>query len=138
MPLQLRWAASGADVFNGGTGSSTFIAGGALATMTGGSGPNVFQGGSGHDTMTGGKGSNLFQFLSTAQGGVEHGTTIISNFVAKDQLYLEGNSLASLNAAHDITISGGNTYIKLDGGTTTIELKGFTGLTNSEITQSHK
>jgi Ca2+-binding RTX toxin-like protein len=106
--------------------------------MTGGSGSNVFQGGAGHATMTGGKGSNLFQFLSTAQGGVEHGTTIITNFVAKDQLYLEGNTLSQLNAAHDITTKNGNTYISLDHGTTTIELKGFTGLTNSEITTNHK
>jgi Ca2+-binding RTX toxin-like protein len=131
-------AGAGADVFGGGTGASTFIGGGAATTITGGTGSTVFQGGAGHTTITGGSGSNLFQFLTTAQGGVEGGSTIITNFVAKDQLYLEGNSLAQLNAAHDITTKNGNTYISLDGGHTTIELKGYTGSLTNSITTTHK
>jgi Ca2+-binding RTX toxin-like protein len=110
--------------FVGGTGSSDFI---------GHSGRDTFVGGSGQDTMTGSGKHNVFEFLKSESGG-QH---VITNFVSGDQLYVEGHSLSYLQAHHDITVSGGNTYISIDGGKTMIELKGFTGLHNSDIT-THK
>ena len=44
--------------------------------------------------------------------------------MASDKLYLEGHSLSYLQSHGDITHSGGNTYISLDGGATKIELTG--------------
>jgi Ca2+-binding RTX toxin-like protein len=109
----------------GGTGPAEFIGGsGGHTVMIGGTGSDTFVGGSGHDTMTGGKGHNLFEFLAADAGG-KH---VITNFVAGDKLYLEGHSLSYLESHHDISTKDGNTFIKLDGGKTTIELKGFTGL----------
>ncbi len=97
------------------------LTGTGTGVLTGGPG-DTFIGGSGHSTMTGGGGSNLYQFSSTASGG----TAVITNFVQNhDQLQLQGYTVATV-LAHDITHSGGNTYINLGGGTT-IELKGFTG-----------
>jgi hypothetical protein len=52
-------------------------------------------------------------------------------------MYVEGYSLSYLQSHHDISTQGGNTYISIDGGKTSIELKGFTGLNSSEIT-THK
>jgi RTX calcium-binding nonapeptide repeat (4 copies) len=113
--------------FVGGTGSVVMKGSGLL-------GPDTFVGGSGHDTMTGGANNNLFEFLSNEKGG-QH---LITNFVAgQDQLYLEGQSLSYLQQNHDISTSGGNTFIKLDGGATTVELKGITSLSNTDIT-THK
>lgn len=110
--------------FVGGTGSSVFI---------GGHASDTFVGGSGHDTMIGGTGYNQFEFLSTEAGG-QH---VISNFVSGDKLYIEGYSLSYLESHNDIKTHGGNTYISIDGGKTTIELKGFTGLSSSDVT-THK
>jgi Ca2+-binding RTX toxin-like protein len=110
--------------FVGGTGSSVF---------QGGAGNDTFVGGSGSDTMIGGSGKNLFEFLKSEQGG-QH---VITNFVAGDKLYIEGHSLSYLQSHNDIHTSGGNTYISIDGGQTTIELKGFTGLNSSDVT-THK
>jgi Ca2+-binding RTX toxin-like protein len=110
--------------FVGGTGSSVFH---------GGKGSDTFIGGSGHDTMIGGSGKNVFEFLSSEKGG-QH---VITNFVSGDKLYIEGHSLSYLTSHHDITTSGGNTYISIDGGKTMIELKGFTSLDSSDIT-THK
>jgi Ca2+-binding RTX toxin-like protein len=127
-------ALSGNVTLIGGEYLNQFVGGAGNTLMVGGLGPDTFVGGSGHDTMTGGTSSNLFEFLSTASGG-QH---VITNFVAgSDQLYLEGQSLAYLQSHSDITTSGGNTYISLDGGATSIELKGFTGLSSSDVT-THK
>jgi len=90
-------------------------------------------GGAGGDTLTGGAGKNVFEFLSSEAGG--HHT--ITNFVSQDQLYVDGYSLSYLAAQHDISVQGGNTFINIDGGKTSIELKGFTGLNSSEIV-THK
>jgi Ca2+-binding RTX toxin-like protein len=90
-------------------------------------------GGTGGDTLTGGAGKNVFEFLSSEAGG--HHT--ITNFVSQDQLYVNGYSLSYLAAQHDISVQGGNTFINIDGGKTSIELKGFTGLNSSEIV-THK
>jgi Ca2+-binding RTX toxin-like protein len=118
-------------------GSATpteFVGRSGRSIFLGGSGNDTFVGGSGHDTMTGGTGSNVFEFLRSEAGG-HH---VITNFVSgQDQLYLEGHSLNFLEKHHDIHTSGGNTVITLDGGATTITLKGFTGLSSTDITQ-HK
>jgi Ca2+-binding RTX toxin-like protein len=90
-------------------------------------------GGAGGDTLTGGAGKNLFEFLSADSGGAH----TITNFVSQDQLYVNGYSLSYLAAQHDISVQGGNTFINIDGGKTSIELKGFTGLNSSEIV-THK
>ncbi len=90
-------------------------------------------GGTGAQTLTGGTGSTLFEFLGNETGG----QSTITNFVSTDKMYVEGYSLSYLQAHHDISTQGGNTYISIDGGKTSIELKGFTGLNSSEIT-THK
>jgi hypothetical protein len=90
-------------------------------------------GSSGVDTLTGGSGHNVFEFLGADAGG-QH---TITNFVSTDQLYVEGYSLSYLQANNDISTQGGNTYINIDGGKTSIELKGITNLNSSEIT-THK
>jgi RTX calcium-binding nonapeptide repeat (4 copies) len=129
-------ALSGNATLIGGEYTNQFIAGTGNVLMEGSGlmGPDTFVGGSGNDTMVGGENRNLFEFLGAAKGG----HTVITNFVSgQDQLYLEGHSLSYLTQHHDVTTSGGNTYISLDGGATTIELKGVTGLSNSDIT-THK
>jgi hypothetical protein len=45
---------------------------------------------------------------------------------------VDGYSLSYLQAHHDISSQGGNTYISIDGGKSSIELKGISSLTNSE------
>jgi len=90
-------------------------------------------GGTGVSTLTGGTGSTLFEFLGSETGS----QSTITNFVSTDKMYVEGYSLSYLQANHDISTQGGNTYISIDGGKTSIELKGFTGLNSSEIT-THK
>lgn len=127
-------ALSGNATLVGGDHATKFIAGSGSVVMQGGKGSDTFVGGSGHATMTGGSGYNLFDFGSHANGGHD----IITNFVAgQDTLYLEGQSLCYLQSHGDITVSNGNTYISLDGGQTTVELKGFTGLSSHDIA-SHK
>ncbi len=125
-----EWAVSGQMTLLGSAASTEFVGGTGSTLMQGGSGSDTFVGGSGQDTMTGVGNNNLFEFLASEQGG-QH---VISNFAAGDQLYIEGNSLSYMQAQNDITTSGGNTYISIDGGKTTIELKGFTGLDSSDIT----
>jgi Ca2+-binding RTX toxin-like protein len=125
---------SGNATLVGGDHSTKFIAGSGSVVMQGGTGNDTFVGGSGHATMTGGSGQNLFDFGSHGNGG----TDVITNFVAgQDTLYLEGQSLGYLQSHGDITVNNGNTYISLDGGHTTVELKGFTGLTSHDVA-SHK
>jgi Ca2+-binding RTX toxin-like protein len=102
--------------------------------MHGGRGDDTFVGGSGHATMTGGSGHNLFEFATHANGGMD----VITNFVSgHDKLYLEGKTLSYLQSHGDISVSHGNTFISLDGGQTTVELKGFTHLTSHDVT-THK
>ena len=84
--------------------------------------------------MRGGLGHDVFSFLASQHGG-QH---LITDFThGQDQLYLEGKSLSYLQSHGDITHSGGNTFISLDGGQTTVELKGITSLTSSDVT-THK
>ena len=123
-PSSDGFAASGAATLVGGEHSSKFIAGHGADTLIGGSS---------HSTMAGGGGS-LFSFSVNDKVG----TDVIKNFVSgHDKLYLEGQSLSYLQSHGDITVSHGNTYISLDHGHTTVELKGFTHLTSSDVT-THK
>jgi len=81
----------------------------------------------GHDTMLGGKNTDTLGFLK-GQHGSAH---LIQDFVTgQSKLHLTGASLDSLKSAHDAAVSshGGNTYISLDGGKTTIALHGIAHL----------
>jgi hypothetical protein len=127
-------AVSGKMTLAGAAGTPTEFEGGTGTTvMKGASGSDTFIGGSGNDTMIGAGHSNVFAFMSGESGG----THLIENFVSGDQLYVEGNSLSALQSANDITSSGGNTFISIDGGQTTIELKGVSSLSSSDVT-THK
>ncbi len=118
----------------GGAHCTQFVGGTGSVVMQGGTGNDTFVGGSGQATMTGGSGHNVFEFTSQGVGGKD----VITNFVAgQDKLYVEGQSLCYLQSHGDVTVSHGNTYITLDGGKTTVELKGFTGLSSHDIT-THK
>ena len=127
-------AVSGKATLIGTSAPTKFVAGTGSASMVGGKGHDTFIGGTGHDTMVAGKGTDLFEFTKHNAGG----STLIKDFVSgHDQLYLEGDTLSYLKSHHDITTHGGNTYISLDGGKTTIELQGVTHLKDSDIT-THK
>jgi Ca2+-binding RTX toxin-like protein len=128
-------AVSGHLTLQGGAANAEFVGGSGWTVMQGGTGNDTFVGGSGHDTMIGGSGHDIFQFHEGQAGG-QH---VIQNFVSgQDQLYVEGHSLAYLQSQHDISTSGGNTFITIDGGKTTIELQGVTSLKASDITsQNH-
>jgi hypothetical protein len=109
------------DTFVGGSHSTHFVGGSSNLAMHGGSHNDTSMGGSGH-AMTGGSGHNLSDFASHGVGG----TNVIMNFVSgHDKLHLEGQSLSYLQSHGDVTMSHGNTHISLDGGKTTVELKGF-------------
>jgi large repetitive protein len=129
-------AVSGHVTVLGGLVPTELIAGSGVSSLRGGHVNDTFIGGSGTDTMTGGTGKNLFEFDSASKGG----TTVITNFVkGSDSLYLEGHSLAFLESKGDVTSSGGNTLISLNGGHTTIELQGVSikSLTSTDVT-THK
>jgi len=129
-------AISGHVTIIGTSAPTEFIGGSGSASMVGGRGDDTFIGGSGHDTLVGGKGADLFEFSKHhhASGGYH----VIQDFVSgTDQLYLEGHTLQYLKSHHDISSHGGNTYISLDGGKTTIELKGVSHLNSDDIT-THK
>jgi hypothetical protein len=97
------------------------------ATMAGGAHHASFIGG--HSLMAhGGAGS--------VAGGTSHvtalfadhkvSTDVIKTFVTgHDKLHLEGQALSYLHSHVDVTVSHGATTLKLDGGHTTIALKGF-------------
>jgi len=130
--------AEAATIIGGALDSATVTAQNTNASLTGvfsgvNADSNAILGTAGVDSLTGGAGQNVFEFLAENAGG-QH---TITNFVSTDQLYVEGYSLAYLQANNDISTQGGNTYISIDGGKTSIELKGFTGLNSSEIT-THK
>jgi Ca2+-binding RTX toxin-like protein len=129
--VHIEDALSGKATLVGGQFSNEFIGGTGTTVMKGGLGNDTFVGGSGNETMTGGAGSNVFAFVGDAGG-----THIITNFVSgQDHLYVEGYTLAQLT--NDISVHNGNTYIKVDGGATTIELVGVTHLSSTDITK-HK
>jgi hypothetical protein len=129
--IPVETALSGHMTMIGGAVDPEFLAGPGTSYMLGGTGSDTFVGGTGSATMIGGTSINLFEFITKEVGGHD----IIKNFVSgHDQLYLEGESLAYLEAHHDISVSGGNTYISLDNGKTTIELQGVTSLKASDIT----
>lgn len=127
-------ASSGSATLVGGDHCTQFVGGTGSVVMHGGRGDDTFVGGAGHATMSGGSGHNLFVFAHQANGGMD----VITNFVSgHDKLYLEGQTLHYLQSHGDVSVSHGNTYISLDGGHTTVELKGFTGLTSHDVT-THK
>jgi Ca2+-binding RTX toxin-like protein len=133
-PFYEAIAASGNATLMGGDHCTQFVGGTGNVVMTGGTGNDTFVGGSGHAIMTGGSAHNVFAFTSQGIGGHD----VITNFApGQDKLYLEGQSLNYLQSHGDVTVSQGSTWISLDGGKTTIELKGFTGLSGHDVT-THK
>lgn len=128
-------AVSGHLTLQGGAANTEFVGGSGWTVMQGGTGNDTFVGGSGHETMIGGSGHDIFQFHEGQAGG-QH---VIENFVSgQDQLFIEGHSLDYLQSHHDVSTSGGNTFITIDGGKTTIELQGVTSLKASDVTgQNH-
>jgi Ca2+-binding RTX toxin-like protein len=124
-------AVSGKMTLLGGAARTEFVGGSGSTSMVGGKGRDTFVGGTGHETMVGGKGHDLFEFLKADKGG----QALIKDFVSgHDKLYLEGHTLSYLEKHGDISTHGGNTFISLDGGKTTIELEGVTHLKGSDIT----
>jgi len=118
----------------GGDYATQFVGGSGNVVMQGGTGNDTFVGGTGNSTMIGGTGHNLFEI--SCHGF--RGSDVITNFVSgNDTLYLEGQTFSYLQSHGDISVSHGNTYISLDSGATTVELKGFTNLTSQDIT-THK
>jgi Ca2+-binding RTX toxin-like protein len=127
-------AVSGKMTLLGSAARTEFVGGSGSTSMVGGKGRDTFVGGTGHETMVGGKGHDLFEFLKADKGG----QALIKDFVSgHDKLYLEGHTLSYLEKHGDVSTHGGNTYISLDGGKTTIELEGVTHLKGSDIT-THK
>ena len=127
-------AVSGDATLVGGKGAQEFIGGTGHVQMDTGKGNDTLVGGSGFDTMMGGAGHDVFAFNWIGQGG-QH---LITDFVhGQDKLYLEGYTLSWLESHNKVSTSGGNTYISLDGGKTTVELQGVTSLTASDVT-THK
>lgn len=129
-------ALSGKATLLGGGFSHDFLSSAGKPLMQGGLsiGEESSAGGVSSDTITGGSQSqHVLEFLSKDLG--QH---VITNFVAgHDKLYIDGYSFAQLQQSHEISSIGGNTIIKLDGGSTTIELKGVTDLGKLDIT-THK
>jgi Ca2+-binding RTX toxin-like protein len=124
-------AVSGKMTLIGSAAPTEFVGGPGATYMIGGAGNDTFIGGSGHDTMVGGSAQNLFEFGKDEEGG-QH---LIKNFVSgEDQLVVEGHSLSYLKQHGDISTHGGNTYISIDGGKTTIELQGVATLKASDLT----
>jgi Ca2+-binding RTX toxin-like protein len=124
-------AVSGKMTLLGSAAPTEFVGGKGSTSMVGGTGNDTFIGGTGHETMVGGKGHDLFEFLKADNGG----QALVKDFVSgHDHLYLEGQTLSYLEKHGDISTHGGNTFISLDGGKTTIELEGITNLKASDIT----
>ena len=124
-------AAAGKATLLGGSFSAEFSSISSKTPMKGGLGlSSDTLGGALHDSVASASHQhNLFQFLSTQ----DH-QNVITNFVAgHSHLYLEGNSFAQLQQ-HEVSAVGGSTFIKLDGGVTTIELKGLTDTSKLNIT----
>jgi len=94
---------------------------------------NALAGTAGVDTMSGGAARSML----TSLGGDVTSQHTIGNFVSSAPLVVDGYSLSYLAAHPDVSTHGGNTVISIDGGKTSIELKGFTGLNGSE-SNTHK
>jgi Ca2+-binding RTX toxin-like protein len=110
---------SGKATLLGGSFSAEFVS--AKTPMQGGLsvGSDTLIGGAAHDSLSSGTHAhNLIEFLSAG------GSHVVTDFVAgHNQLYVEGSTFAQLQHPQVSTI-GGHTIIKLDGGSTTIEVKG--------------
>jgi hypothetical protein len=134
----------GHDTINLGSGHDTLVAAGVhvgyhigshSATMVGGAhhtsfigGQSLIAHGSASDTHTGGAAMvhGSTNHMTTLIADHKVGTDVIKNFVTgHDKLYLESHALSYLHSNVNVTMSHGSTHIALDGGHTTIALKGF-------------
>jgi hypothetical protein len=118
-------------------------------TVTSSSGHDTVVTGAGQHSAVGGGVHHVFDW-APRQGGMERnpfevlaqqlgGQHIITNFIssAAPVVHVEGHTLSFLAPHHDISTHGGNTYISMDGGKTSIELQGVTTLKLSDITSKH-
>jgi hypothetical protein len=119
------------------------------STVTSSSGHDTVVTGAGQHSAVGGGVHHVFDW-APRQGGMERnpfevlaqqlgGQHIITNFIssAAPVVHVEGHTLSFLAPHHDISTHGGNTYISMDGGKTSIELQGVTTLKLSDITSKH-
>ena len=125
---------------SGSSHSSTVTSSSGHDTVVTGAGQHSAVGGSVHHVFDwaprqGGMERNPFEVLAQQLGG-QH---IITNFIssAAPVVHVEGHTLSFLAPHHDISTHGGNTYISMDGGKTSIELQGVTTLKLSDITSKH-
>jgi hypothetical protein len=125
---------------SGSSHSSTVTSSSGHDTVVTGAGQHSAVGGSVHHSFDwaprqGGMERNPFEVLAQQLGG-QH---IITNFIssAAPVVHVEGHTLSFLAPHHDISTHGGNTYISMDGGKTSIELQGVTTLKLSDITSKH-
>jgi len=109
-----------------GSHGATMVGGAHLASFIGGH--SLIAHGSASDTHTGGAAMvhGATNHMTTLMADNKVGADIIKNFVTgHDKLYLESHALSYLHSNVNVTISHGSTHIALDGGHTTIALKGF-------------
>jgi hypothetical protein len=64
--------------------------------------------------------------VHTIFANVQIGSDVIRNFAGgNDKLVLEGKSLSDLPSHNSVSVSHGGAVIHLDGGSTTVSLKGI-------------
>ena len=110
------------------------IGGSGETDMKGGFGDDTFVGGAGADTMVGGHGHNVFEFLNKDAAAR---TSSRTSYPVRTSCTWKASRWSFLEKAGDVSVSGGNTFITLDGGHTHIELQGTTSLKPWDVT-THK
>jgi len=132
----------GHDTINSGSGHDSMVAAGRAAgvhvgyhvaghssTMAGGAHHTSFIAhGVASDSHAGGASMvhGTTHHLTAVFANHKVGTDVIKNFVTgHDKLYLESHALSYLHSHTNVTMSHGSTHIQLDGGHTTITMKGF-------------
>lgn len=113
---------SGADTLIGGTGAATLGGGAGADSIVAATGGGVLIGEVGDDTMAGGAGKDIFIYRAG------DGSDVISGFnPAADTLALAITGVNLLDVINRATVSGGNTILTMDDGST-ITLAGVTGI----------
>ncbi len=116
----------GANVLSGYNGIDELFGRGGNDTLEGGGGIDSLNGGEGNDVLSGGSGFDRFIF-DTAAFGQDTITDFTNNRELMD-MRGSGFSFADLN----ISQSGGNTIISVNGSSNTITLEGITTLINAD------
>jgi hypothetical protein len=129
----------GHDTISMGSGHDTLVDAGRAAGAHFGyhvSHSATMAGGAHHASFIGGHSLIAHGGAGSVAGGTSHvtalfadhkvNTDVIKTFVTgHDKLHLEGQALSYLHSHVDVTVNHGATTLKLDGGHTTIALKGF-------------